>query len=556
MLKRLQIQNYALIEHLDLELGSGFSVITGETGAGKSIILGALGMILGQRADMKVIKTGAKRCTVEAAFSLQDLETKAFFEKNDLDYDENECIIRRELSENGKSRAFINDTPVSLAQLKELSSRLIDIHSQHQNLLLNQASFQLGVLDTIADNHALRTQYKALYKSQQVAETALKEYKEKIEAERQNMDFLQFQLNEIEELHLQEGEQQELEEEANVLNNSENIKQALYDADNLLSEEGKGIIAQLYDCQRALQNLSVCFPKAQELYERLESCSIEMEDIAQEVSNHLENITFDPKRQSYVNERLNSIYTLEKKHHCETAEELLCLGEKLRHQLEELDCSDEQVEALQKECRQKKGATLETGRQLTESRTKAVPKIEKEMLKRLQELGMPNIHFSVSLTTQEKPMEEGLDSVAFLFSANRNTPLQNIAEIASGGEMARVMLSLKAILTSKTQLPTIIFDEIDTGVSGQIAERMAFMMKDMSRNGCQVISITHLPQIAALGETHYKVYKQDSGQSTATHIRHLSTEERITEIAHMLSGSTLTDAAINNAKELLKQESI
>ena len=556
MLERLQIQNYALIEHLDLELGSGFSVITGETGAGKSIILGALGMILGQRADMKVIKTGAKRCTVEATFSLQDLETRAFFEKNDLDYDENECIIRRELSENGKSRAFINDSPVSLAQLKELSSRLIDIHSQHQNLFLNQESFQLGVLDTIADNHALRTQYKTLYKSQQVAEKALKEYKEKIEAERQNMDFLQFQLNEIEELHLQEGEQQELEEEANVLNNSENIKQALYEADNLLSEEEKGITAQLYDCKRALQNLSSCFPKAQELYERLESCSIEVEDIAQEVSNHLENITFDPKRQSYVNERLNSIYTLEQKHHCETAEELLCLGEKLRHQLEELDCSDEQVEALQKECRQKREATLEMGRQLTASRTKAAPKIEKEMLKRLQELGMPNIRFSVSLTTQEKPMEEGLDSVAFLFSANRNMPLQNIAEIASGGEMARVMLSLKALLTSKTQLPTIIFDEIDTGVSGQIAERMAFMMKDMSRNGCQVISITHLPQIAALGEIHYKVYKQDSKQGTATHIRQLTTKERITEIAHMLSGSTLTDAAINNAKELLKQESI
>ncbi len=553
MLQRLNIQNYALIEYLDLELEAGFSTITGETGAGKSIILGALGMILGQRADMKVIKTGAKRCVVEATFDLSGLNTRPFFDKNDLDYDEKECIIRRELTESGKSRAFINDTPVSLNLLKELASHLVDIHSQHQNLLLNQEKFQLNTLDTIAGNHSLKERYIREYTAWRSAKTALEQFQKKVERERENRDFLQFQLNEIDELHLQENEQQALEEEAGILNNAESIKQALYRIDHLLSAEEDSVTAKLYDCQRDLQGLSDCFPKAQKLHERLDSCSIEIEDIAQEIAQHLENVTFDPERQNYVNERLNSIYTLAQKHHCENENELLQTGNRLRQQLEELDCSDEQAEALRQECERQKEIMLETGRRLSDNRKKTAPKIEKDMLQRLQELGMPNVRFSIGITARKEPAEDGMDHVAFLFSANRNTALQDIAGIASGGEMARVMLSLKALLASKEMLPTIIFDEIDTGVSGKIAEQMALMMESMSKNGCQVVSITHLPQIAALGNAHYKVFKQDDAHGTATHISRLTPEERVMEIAHMLSGSTITDAAINNAKVLLKQ---
>jgi len=556
MLQRLKIQNYALIERLDMELHAGFSTITGETGAGKSIILGALGMILGQRADMKVIKADAKRCMVEATFNLNGLNIQSFFDKNDLEYDEDECIIRRELSVKGKSRAFINDTPVSLNQLKELSSHLIDIHSQHQNLLLNQENFQLGTLDTIAKNRQLKERFQNEYDAWLAAQTAFKQYCEKIERERENKDFLQFQLDEIEGLHLKEGEQQDLEEEASILNNAENIKQSLYKADNLLSAEENGITSKMHECLRCLQGLTDCFPKARNLHERLESCAIEIEDIAQEIAQYLENVTFDPERQGYVNERLSSIYALSKKHHCEDEEELIQLGNRLRHQLEELDCSDEHADVMRDECLKRKNAMLNTGRMLSGSRSKTVTKIEKEMRERLQKLGMPNVRFTIEVTEKKEPSREGLDSVAFLFSANRDVPLRNIAEIASGGEMARVMLSLKALLASKEMLPTIVFDEIDTGVSGKIAEQMALMMKSMSQNGCQVISITHLPQIAALGDFHYKVYKQDDAHGTATHITLLTPEERIVEVAHMLSGSTVTDAAIDNAKELLKQSRI
>ena len=556
MLQRLKIQNYALIEHLDMKLHSGFSTITGETGAGKSIILGALGMILGQRADMKVIKADAKRCMVEATFNLNGLNIQSFFDENDLDYDEDECIIRRELSQNGKSRAFINDTPVSLIQLKELSSHLIDIHSQHQNLLLNQERFQIETLDTMAKNHQLKERFQHEYDAWLAAQTAFEQYCKNVERERENKDFLQFQLDEIERLHLKGGEQQGLEEEAGVLNNAENIKQVLYKADSLLSEEESGITSMIYDCQRCLQDLTDCFPKARKLHERLESCAIEIEDIAQEIAQCLENVIFDPERQNYVNERLSSIYALAKKHHCESEEELIQVANQLRLQLDELDCSDEQVEALRKECQERHKTMLDTGRLLSSTRNKTVPKIEKEMRERLQKLGMPNIRFTIEMTEKKEPSREGLDRVAFLFSANRDMSLRNIAEIASGGEMARVMLSLKALLASKEMLPTIIFDEIDTGVSGKIAEQMALMMKSMSQNGCQVISITHLPQIAALGNFHYKVYKQDDSHGTSTHISNLTPEERIVEIAHMLSGSMVTDAAIDNAKELLKQSRI
>lgn len=343
MLKRLQIKNYALIERLDLELTPGFSIITGETGAGKSIILGALGMILGQRADTRSLKQGARRCVVEATFDLDSLGVKPFFDCNDLDYDEHECIIRRELSDNGKSRAFINDTPVSLSTLKELSAHLIDIHSQHQNLLLHQENFLLSVVDAMADNSDKKHQYHECYQAYRTAERQLQEFRERVEREQRNMDFLQFQVNELDELHLQEGEQTSLEEESEILSHAESIKQGLYAADHLLSADEAGITSQLYECQRLLQNITDHFKSAQSLCQRLDSCAIEVEDIAQEVSRQLEGINFDPERQVYVDDRLNAIYALEKKHRCSTDSELLQLSQKLHTQLEELNCSDEQL---------------------------------------------------------------------------------------------------------------------------------------------------------------------------------------------------------------------
>ena len=365
MLKRLQIKNYALIEQLDLELTPGFSIITGETGAGKSIILGALGMILGQRADTRSLKQGARRCVVEATFDLDSLGVKPFFDSNDLDYDEHECIIRRELSDNGKSRAFINDTPVSLSTLKELSAHLIDIHSQHQNLLLHQENFLLSVVDAMADNSDKKHQYHECYQAYRTAERQLQEFRERVEREQRNMDFLQFQVNELDELHLQEGEQTSLEEESEILSHAESIKQGLYAADHLLSADEAGITSQLYECQRLLQNITDHFKSVQSLCQRLDSCAIEVEDIAQEVSRQLEGINFDPERQVYVDDRLNAIYALEKKHRCSTDSELLQLSQKLHTQLEELNCSDEQLEEMQQRCQLLQTQTLKAGEALT-----------------------------------------------------------------------------------------------------------------------------------------------------------------------------------------------
>lgn len=555
MLQRLHIQNYALIEQLDMELFPGFTVITGETGAGKSIILGALNLILGARTDVKAIKSGAKRCVVEAIFNLDDQDIEEdFFQENNLDFDENECILRRELTDTGKSRAFINDTPVTVSLLKELGSRLIDIHSQHQNLLLNKKDFQLEALDTIADDKDLKGRYTALFHSYVSAIRQLNEFKERVAREQKNIDFLQFQLNEIEEAHLDRDEQADLEEEANILNNAEEIKQGLYEANEALTTEENGIIQQLSSSLRNLRSISDVFPKAQELAERIDSSQIELEDIANELAREIDNIHFDPNRQTFVNERLSTIYSLEKKHQKESIGELLDFAQQLKNQLGNLQDSDDTILRMERETSQLRVSVFDLGKTLSTMRHEAIGRVEEEMRNRLTRLGMPNIQFCVELTTLDEPTEKGIDNVRFLFSANKNVPLQDIVNIASGGEIARVMLSLKALLTSRIQLPTIIFDEIDTGVSGQMAEKMALMMKEMSHGNRQIISITHLPQIAACGEYHYKVYKEDNEQGTATHICELQDKERITEIAHMLSGSTLTDAAINNAKVLLTKK--
>ena len=551
MLKHLYIKNFALIDILDIDLYPGFSVITGETGAGKSIVLGAIGLLLGQRADLKTLKQGADRCVIEAHFDLSRYHMKAFFEENDIEYDANDCIIRRELTSAGKSRAFINDTPVQLSMLKELGERLVDVHSQHQNLLLNKQDFQMSVLDIIADDARQLADYKQTYDAFHQAAQELETLKEEIERNRQNVDFLQFQYQELAGAHLMNGEQEELEQKSETMTHSEDIKSALYTADNALQAEDTGIVTQLRNAMNALKGISHVFPEAEELAKRMDSTYIELKDIAEEVAPLLEGIDFDPAELDHINERLDRLYELQKKYHAEDTEGLIAMRDSLKQQLDNLDNSDEalkeheqQVERLKTQCQQKADI-------LTKLRTKAAKKIETEMQQRLVPLGMPNIRFQISIT-QENLAANGQDKVAYLFSANTSTPLQPVSQVASGGEIARVMLALKAMISGAVKLPTIIFDEIDTGVSGKIAEKMAEIMHEMGSHERQVISITHLPQIAALGAAHYKVEKEDTPQGTTSRMEILTPEERITEIAQMLSGSKVTDAAIQNAKQLLR----
>ena len=551
MLKHLYIKNFALIDILDIDLYPGFSVITGETGAGKSIVLGAIGLLLGQRADLKTLKQGADRCVIEAHFDLSRYHMEAFFEENDIEYDANDCIIRRELTSAGKSRAFINDTPVQLSMLKELGERLVDVHSQHQNLLLNKQDFQMSVLDIIADDARQLADYKQTYDAFHQSAQELETLKEEIERNRQNVDFLQFQYQELAGAHLTNGEQEELEQKSDTMTHAEDIKSALYTADNALQADDTGIVTQLRSAMNALKGISHVFPEAEELANRMDSTYIELKDIAGEVAPLLEGIDFDPAELDHINERLDRLYELQKKYHAEDTEGLIAMRDSLKQQLDNLDNSDEalmeheqQVERLKTQCQQKADI-------LTKLRTKAAKKIETEMQQRLVPLGMPNIRFQISIT-QENLAANGQDKVAYLFSANTSTPLQPVSQVASGGEIARVMLALKAMISGAVKLPTIIFDEIDTGVSGKIAEKMAEIMHEMGCHERQVISITHLPQIAALGAAHYKVEKEDTPQGTTSRMEILTPEERITEIAQMLSGSKVTDAAIQNAKDLLK----
>ena len=551
MLKHLYIKNFALIDILDIDLYPGFSVITGETGAGKSIVLGAIGLLLGQRADLKTLKQGAERCVIEAHFDLSRYDMKDFFDENDIEYDANDCIIRRELTAAGKSRAFINDTPVQLSMLKELGERLVDVHSQHQNLLLNKQDFQMSVLDIIADDAKKLADYKASYDAYHQAANELEALKEEIERNRQNVDFLQFQYQELEGARLNIGEQEELEQKSDTMTHAEDIKSALYTADNALQADETGIVSQLRSALNAMKGISRVFSEVEELATRMDSTYIELKDIAQEVGSLLGNVDFDPAELDHINERLDRLYDLQKKYHAEDTKGLIALRDSLKEQLDHIDNSDEtlrereqQVEQLKAQCQQKADT-------LTKLRTKAAKKVETEMQQRLVPLGMPNIRFQVSIS-KENLAANGQDKVAYLFSANTSTPLQPVSQVASGGEIARVMLSLKAMISGAVKLPTIIFDEIDTGVSGKIAEKMAEIMYEMGSHERQVISITHLPQIAALGAAHYKVEKEETPQGTTSRMEILNPEERITEIAQMLSGSKVTEAAIQNAKQLLR----
>ncbi|MBF1628305.1 DNA repair protein RecN [Prevotella sp.] len=550
MLKHLYIKNFTLIDQLDIAFHSGFSVITGETGAGKSIILGAIGLLLGNRADSKQIKQGEKKCTIEAHFDLSHYGFESFFEDNDIDFEPEDTIIRRELTASGKSRAFINDTPVSLQMMRILGEQLIDIHSQHQNLLLQKDDFQLNVVDIIAQDSTALSAYHSSYQHYKESLQRLSDLKEQIAKAQENEEFMRFQFNELESAGLVEGRQQELERESETLSHSEDIKTAYFKADHLLNDDDNGIINKLGECLDSLSNIENVYSKAKDVVQRLSSVHIELKDISTEVGSEVENIEFDPSRLDSINQQLDQLNTLEQKYHVSTEKELIEIRDNIAEQLQSIDNSDEELESLTKKVDEELKLCMEKAAKLTELRLKAGKIVEKEMSQRLIPLGIPNVRFKVDITS--KPLSlDGADKVQFLFSANTSTAMEPVAQVASGGEIARVMLSLKAMISGTVKLPTIIFDEIDTGVSGKIAQKMALIMQEMGNNNRQVISITHLPQIAALGSSHYKVEKEETAEGTRSHMRELNQEERVCEIAQMLSGADISDAALQNARELL-----
>lgn len=551
MLKQLYIKNFTLIDELNISLYPGFSVITGETGAGKSIILGAIGLLLGNRADSKAIKAGRDRCVIEAHFDLSRYGMQKFFDDNDIDYDADDTIIRRELTAAGKSRAFINDTPVPLTRMRELGEQLVDIHSQHQNLLLQKEDFQLNVVDIIAQDADQLKVYQKEYYAYRKAKELLEELKAEIAKNRENEEFMRFQHKELDDANLQEGELEQLEQEAETLSHSEDIKTALYEADSALSGDDDSILDKLKNATHQLENICDVYPSMADVTGRMQSSYIELKDIAQEISSSVDHVEFDPNRLDAINTRLDKLYTLQQKFHVETVTELIATRDRIAEQLSHIDNGDEDIEEKEKEVaallvKAEKQAAL-----LTSIRQKSAKAIEKEMKGRLIPLGIPNVRFEIAFA--DKPLSgNGADKVSFLFSANKSTQLQPVSQVASGGEIARVMLSLKAMISGAVKLPTIIFDEIDTGVSGKIAEKMADIMEEMGLQNRQVLSITHLPQIAAKGSHHYKVLKEETENGTISHMKELNNQERIEEIAQMLSGSDITQAALANAKELLR----
>lgn len=553
MLKKLDIRNFTLIDHLEMALYPGFSVITGETGAGKSIVIGAIGLLLGNRADAKQVKRGCDKCIIEATFDLSIYHSdvlKDFFEDNDLDYEPEECLLRREVNANGKSRAFINDTPVTLALMRELGEQLIDVHSQHQNLLLSKEDFQLNVVDIIARDRQQLADYRAAFAEYRSAQRRLEELREQIATSRDNEDFLRFQQKELSEANLASGEQEQLEQEAELMSHAEDIKRALHEADYGLSGDDTGIVNLTRSIAAQLRSVADVYPEAQELAERLESCFVELKDISQEIASKVDDVEYDPQRFNLITQRLDTIYTLQQKFHVQTVDELLDRLNAINTQLDNIDNSDEELQELERSVEKLHAVCVEKAVVLTDMRRKSATVVEQELSKLLVPLGIPKVRFKVEVSPADLSTN-GADKVMFLFSANSSTDMQPVSQVASGGEIARVMLSLKAMISKAIGLPTIIFDEIDTGVSGRVAEQMAHIMRDMGKANRQVICITHLPQIAAAGSTHYKVAKQETEQGTVSTMTQLSDEQRITEIAQMLSGSDVSQAAVDNAKSLL-----
>lgn len=550
MLKQLYIQNFTLIDEMNILFHPGFSVITGETGAGKSIILGALGLLKGNRADTKQIRQGEERCVIEAHFDIRQYDLKDFFLENDLDDDPQDCILRREININGKSRAFINDTPASLSVMKDLGERLIDIHSQHQNLLLNKEDFQLHVVDILTKDEDTLRKYQESYQKYKKEQTKLEEMIAKVSKDQENEDYLRFQLQELSDAALSEGEQEVLEQEISTLEHAEEIKSALYLSQNLISNESNGIIETLNQVSQQLQKIEQIYTPVQEISQRMESCYIEMKDLLQEITAQGEQVSYNPQQLEQSQARLDTINSLEHKYHVASIAELITYQQKIQEQINLLDHSDEEIQKQKDIVAKLLDNCTQQAERLTTIRKKAAKTIESEMKARLVPLGIPKINFKVDIKPKELS-PNGKDSVSFLFSANTNSPLSPVSQVASGGEIARVMLSLKAMISGAVKLPTIIFDEIDTGVSGSVAEKMAHIMDEMGNNHRQVISITHLPQIAALGKNHYKVSKTETPNGTFSNMTPLNEQQRIEEIAQMLSGSNITKAALANARELL-----
>lgn len=550
MLKQLYIQNFTLIDEMNILFHPGFSVITGETGAGKSIILGALGLLKGNRADTKQIRQGKERCVIEAHFDIRQYNLKDFFLENDLDDDPHDCILRREININGKSRAFINDTPASLTVMKDLGERLIDIHSQHQNLLLNKEDFQLHVVDILTKDEDTLRKYQESYQNYKKEQTILEEMIAKVSKDQENEDYLRFQLQELSDAALSEGEQEVLEQEISTLEHAEEIKSALYLSQNLISNESNGIIETLNQVSQQLQKIEQIYTPVQEISQRMESCYIEMKDLLQEITAQGEQVSYNPQQLEQSQARLDTINSLEHKYHVASIAELIAYQQKIQEQINLLDHSDEEIQKQKDIVAKLLDNCTQQAERLTTIRKRAAKTIESEMKARLVPLGIPKINFKVDIKPKELS-PNGKDSVSFLFSANTNSPLSPVSQVASGGEIARVMLSLKAMISGAVKLPTIIFDEIDTGVSGSVAEKMAHIMDEMGNNHRQVISITHLPQIAAMGKNHYKVSKTETPNGTISNMTQLNEQQRIEEIAQMLSGSNITKAALANARELL-----
>ncbi|MBQ8695524.1 MAG: DNA repair protein RecN [Bacteroidaceae bacterium] len=553
MLKHITIRNFALIEHVEIELSAGFSVITGETGHGKSVFLGAVAMLLGQRSDVKAIREGADRCVIEGLFDLEGFGLEPLFEENDIDYDR-ECIIRRELAASGRSRAFINDTPVNVSLLKEIGARLIDIHSQHQNLLLGDRNYQLGVLDVLAGNRVLLGGYKERYDKYLSLQRELAERRKALEAAKRDEEWLRFQLDELEAASLKSGELQELELELQELSHAEEIQAALYGAYNAIDSDERSMLQALREASSALSRIAAHYGAAQELADRLESNYIELKDCCDEMQQRAGRVQFAPARLEFVENRVAQIYSLMKKHRVESAEDLIALAAEYSAKLDSIAFGDDDIRELEKRIKSASEELLQVAAELTAKRKESAAELQEKIIAILVNLGMPMIRFEVEFRPVDGFTPSGCDDVVFLFSANRSSAPQPLCDVASGGEMARVMLALKSLIASSTKQPTLIFDEVDTGVSGILAERMGRIMQQMACGFCQVLSITHLPQVAALGSNHYKVYKEETAKGTVTNIIRLEQEDRVREIAQMMSGEVLSEAALDNARGLLSKE--
>lgn len=553
MLKQISIRNYALIESVDVDFTSGFSVITGETGHGKSVFLGAVSMLLGQRSDVKAIRDGAEKCVIEGCFDITGFGLKPFFDDNDMDYDD-ECIVRRELSANGRSRAFVNDTPVGVTLLKELGSRLIDIHSQHQNLLIADRNYQLSVLDTLSADKELLVAYGREYSAYTSLCREIEQMKSELEKSRRDEEWLRFQLEELESASLKEGELEELEQEVQELSHSEDIQAALYGAYNAIDGDERGsLLTALRDASAALARIASHYSAAGELSERLESNYIELKDCCSEMMQRAERVQFAPDRLEFVERRIALIYDLQKKHRVATVGELIELYNDISVRLERISCGDDDIRDAEKRLSALRARMASMAGELTEKRKQSAERLKTEITAILVNLGMPVIRFEVDFVRTSDFTPQGVDNVVFLFSANSSSAPQPLSDVASGGEMSRVMLALKSLIASETNQSTLIFDEVDTGVSGVVAERMGRLMQQMGSANRQVLSITHLPQVAALGASHYKVYKEETSKGTVTNMVKLGQQERVREIAQMMSGEMLTDAAIENATTLLSQ---